>query len=589
MPLRPETLIPDLLQQHPQLRGVFDRYGLQGCGGRNGPHESIRFFARAHTVDEELLLKELEAALEEPLVQIGDRAEPALEDVLYRRFFKAGIVFVLTAGASWGAWLLWKIGFGGSFTSVSIHEVNAHGHAQIFGWVGLFVMGFAYQAFPRFKHTRLWNPALANASFYLMVTGIALRVISEPLHTIPFFFWAGLLAAAMEIVAAGLFVLVIARTYGQSSQPVQAHDLYVFAALFWFLAQALGDLGLLWLTTTAANPQQLIRRVATFQAPLRTFQVHGFALLMILGVSQRFLSGMYGFSQAGGQRSRRYWLPLNLAVLGEACFLVLLQQRHEPVWGILLYASILLLAGSVLGLTLPWRLWSPCSESDRSLKFIRAAYAWLYLSLAMLVVMPFYLRATSQAFSHAYYGAARHAITVGFVSMMILGVGSRIVPTLLGRDITQLSRLVLPFVLLNVGCLLRVSLQVATDFTAAAFPVAGVSGLLEVSAIGIWGTHLWKLMRRDATAEEQVTELSGPIHAGMRVGWLVEQAPSTLPVFYEFGFDLLKQPYLRRTVARVTTIRQACRRLGVNEEELLTRLNQALFATGSRSTTSVTL
>ena len=42
-----------------------------------------------------------------------------------------------------------------------LHEVNAHGHAQIFGWVALFIMGFAYQAFPRFRHTRLWRPALA--------------------------------------------------------------------------------------------------------------------------------------------------------------------------------------------------------------------------------------------------------------------------------------------------------------------------------------------------------------------------------------------------------------------------------------------
>ena len=33
-----------------------------------------------------------------------------------------------------------------------------------------------------------------------------------------------------------------------------------------------------------------------------------------------------------------------------------------------------------------------------------------------------------------------------------------------------------------------------TDFTPLAFPVAGVSGLLEVTALAIWGLHLVRLM-----------------------------------------------------------------------------------------------
>ena len=73
----------------------------------------------------------------------------------------------------WGAYLLLQIGLRGSFTAAGLHEINAHGHAQIFGWVGLFVMGFAYQAFPRFKHTSLVCPHLALATFVMMLAGIA--------------------------------------------------------------------------------------------------------------------------------------------------------------------------------------------------------------------------------------------------------------------------------------------------------------------------------------------------------------------------------------------------------------------------------
>jgi hypothetical protein len=56
--ITPDLLLPDLFRAYPQEPAVFDRHGLRGCGGPQGPHESIRFFARAHGLDEPLLLKE---------------------------------------------------------------------------------------------------------------------------------------------------------------------------------------------------------------------------------------------------------------------------------------------------------------------------------------------------------------------------------------------------------------------------------------------------------------------------------------------------------------------------------------------------
>jgi hypothetical protein len=51
-----------------------------------------------------------------------------------------------------------------------------------------------------------------------------------------------------------------------------------------------------------------------------------------------------------------------------------------------------------------------------------------------------------------------------------------------------------PLVLINLGCLLRVTGQTLTDFTPAAFPVAGMSGLLEVTGLALWGIHLALVM-----------------------------------------------------------------------------------------------
>src|SRR5579864_1837426 len=174
--IKSDLLLPDLLRAHPEARAVFDRYGLRGCGGRFGPYESILFFARAHGVDEARLLAELEQAIDGAKeAALPTSSFDTLADTIYRRYFIGGIVLVLTAGATWGAWILWQIALRGTFRNASLNTINAHGEAQIFGWVGLFIMGFAYQAFPRIWHTTLARPRLAAWCFALMVAGIILR------------------------------------------------------------------------------------------------------------------------------------------------------------------------------------------------------------------------------------------------------------------------------------------------------------------------------------------------------------------------------------------------------------------------------
>lgn len=57
---------------------------------------------------------------------------------------------------------------------------------------------------------------------------------------------------------------------------------------------------------------------------------------------------------------------------------------YVAVW----YFGVLLLLGAVAALVWSWRLDQPVWRPDRSLKFIRAAYLWLVISLAMLVLLP---------------------------------------------------------------------------------------------------------------------------------------------------------------------------------------------------------
>lgn len=589
-----QTMIPDLLRRYPQARQVFDRYGLRGCGGPEGPVESLATFARLHDVPLEQLLEELRQVLSvpAPAVPAVSSGSSHWVDAIYRPFFLAGILVTLTAGASWGAYLLLRIGWAGSFRAVGVHEINAHGHAQIFGWVGLFVMGFAYQAFPRFKHTVLAYPALAWASLGLMLTGIVGRSIGEPLaESYPA---AGVVAVAsawLEVLAVGLFVTVIGATWRRSERGLAFYDGYILAALVWFAIQAIYEAVYLQATLQVSSREELLALIATWQGALRDIQIHGFALLMVLGVSQRLLLPAYGMASPSRRGSLAALALLNFALLGEVSGLILMGESRR-LWGGVWYGSVLLLSATVVTLIWQWGIFRTVREADRSLKFIRAAYAWLLLSLAMLVLLPLYQfgllpklapdsLAVQIGFSHAYYGAVRHAITVGFISLMIMGVAARVVPTLNGVDPRCLRRLWVPFVLLNGGCTLRVLGQTLTDFLADAYPVMAVSGVLEVTALALWGGHLVRLMSGAYRSRSSVPRpyIPGtPIEEDHSVGEILARYPELLETFLALGFHPLAQPLLRRTIAWQVSIGQACRHLGLPVKEVLAALNQARTA-----------
>ncbi len=583
--------IPELFGAAPQVRSVLDRYGLKGCGGATGPAESLAFFARAHDVPLNRLLAELKNATQsvaQPIpLPLADA--PSRADSIYRPFFKAGMVVTLTLGAVWGAYLLLRIAVSGSFTSAGLHEINAHGHAQIFGWVGLFVMGFAYQAFPRFKHTTLSHPNLALASLWLMLAGIIGRSISEPLADA--LAWAGPAAVAasmLEIAAIVLFVAILRATWRASGKPLAFYDFYIICSLAWFIVQAVYESLYLAATLNAGGHEELIALVATWQGALRDVQIHGFALLMILGVSQRLFHHFYGLPTPSQRLSHVALVCLNAAIVGEVLGLVM-HRLGGPGWIALWYASVLVLAGTVAVLVWNWRIFSATAEPDRTLKFLRAAYIWLLVSLAMLMWLPVHqlvvswLAPGSEAarlhFSHAYFGAIRHAITVGFISLMIIGVAARVVPTLNGVDPHRLAKLWLPFLLINGGCALRVTGQTLTDFVPAAFPVTGVSGVLEVLGLMLWAIHLWRIMSGRFTPE--MPEVSSPpvgefvITASDRVGAILDRYPVLLDTFLAFGFRPLSNPLLRRMLARHVTVAAACRHMDVNLETFLAALNEA--------------
>ena len=124
--------------------------------------------------------------------------------------------------------------------------------------------------------------------------------------------------------------------------------------------------------------------------------------------------------------------------------------------------------------------------------FVRMAYGWL-LAAALLGV-----GAALWDSSGGIWGASRHALTVGFIAVMVLCVGQRILPAFAGMRLLWSSRLMFAgLALLTIGCTLRVSSEVLAyqGYANWAWSVLPVSAMLELAgitafAVNIFGTFI---------------------------------------------------------------------------------------------------
>ncbi|HEY6120588.1 MAG TPA: DUF1858 domain-containing protein, partial [Pyrinomonadaceae bacterium] len=507
---------------------------------------------------------------------------PSIADTIYRPFFLAGIITVLTLGCMWGAINLLTIGLKESFGGVNYSWVLAHAHAMVFGFVGFFIMGFAYQAFPRFKHTKLWRPGLAFSALPLMVAGLLLQTVAHLLS--PPSLSLEILAATIQLVSVIIFGTAILMTARLARKP-EAYDRFVYAALGWFLLAAVANPLIFKLFELAGSRQELLFNLATFNIPYRDVQLLGIAVVMILGVSLRLLPHAYGLREPSLRWQAFLFWGLNGSLLaGILLFVVGMAGGNHWLLVVQWLTTIVLLVIAVIT-PYQYRLFGavPDNELDRGLKFIRAAYVWFIVATAMLVFTPIYnffiympVTGSNVPFSHAFFGAYRHALTVGFIMMMIVGVSSKVVPTLSGVDVRRARSLWPTFILLNLGNLIRVSFQIGTDFSPSAYRVMGISGFIEVIGLTLWGYELIANMRAGNRLEKDSLWLSTlgqfEITPNTKVGDVLARYPESLAIFLRHGFTPLQNPVLRKTMARVITIAQACRREGVDMTELLNEL-----------------
>jgi len=407
--------------------------------------------------------------------------EEALSRLLMT-FVSTGLLFMVFPGTFLGVWNLLQISGRGSTASVSAAWLQAHGHAQVFGWVGTFILGIGFYSIPKLRDGASSFFHAAWVCWAMWTAGAAMRWVAN----VYLWEWRVLLPASaiLELAAFAIFFYVVSRHRPSPGGTGRFEP--------WILVVASASTGLLLvlMTNLAACFYVAVRGETPafpheFDQRFLALVAWGFLVPFVWGFSAKWMPVFLGLKPF---RPRVLQAAVVINLTGIT--LTLCGAGWAGVWFFVVGAG---LAARAL------RMFEPAVNEAKTRGvhksfpfFVRMAYGWLLIAALLGVA------ADRWDSSGGIWGASRHALTVGFVAVMILSVGQRILPAFAGMRLLWSTKLMFAgLALVTLGCTLRVSCEVLAyqGYATWAWSVLPSSALCELAgltvfAINILGTFL---------------------------------------------------------------------------------------------------
>ena len=395
---------------------------------------------------------------------------------LVSAFIVTGIFFMLLPGTFLGVWNLLDISEAHLSSALPQAWLQAHGQAQIFGWIGSFIIGIGLYSLTKTQSTMIFPTRIGWSAWALWTLGIALRWTAG----IVLWHWRILLPVSglLQLIAFLLFFYAVRRhgPKATTSKPEPWMRMVVASTICFLLTLAVNFVLLLRQGITGATPAlpHVLDQVFVVLA------VWGIIVPTVWGFNARWLPIFAGLRPANGDRL--LW-AYGLSVAG----LVF------TFFDLLAVASVAFFFAALLSID-ALHVWRRSIHPPKLLNihpsfsvFVRLPYVWLMIScvLALLAV----------PFDHAggLWGASRHALTVGFAAGMVFVIGPRILPAFCGMKILWSKRLMFwSLLLLTTGCFLRVSSEPLAyeNLWKPAWKVLPVSAIIELTAVSLFAINI---------------------------------------------------------------------------------------------------
>jgi hypothetical protein len=471
--------------------------------------QELGALARDCAIDEHQLMRDLADVAHVPVESSGKTARESSPMPLV---FVAILVGV-SLGAAWGVGLLLRIALGADYGVVPAASVHVHGVAQLWGWMALFVFAVAAHVLRQNTKRRppAWLDHLGSASVVaaLVAFVVGTRGLSDVVAS-----------ALLSLGAACFAVSAMWSLVGRGQRPMLWHG-FVIAMIVWLGLWCATDL---YLRVRYANEPLL---PISARSLLIAIPVLGFATNAIYGFGIRLIPGLLNVTSL---RPRCFAATLVLHNLGLPLLLfVPLRVAHTAGAALMLLAAAVYLVGMNGLRGAPSR---PIYGIDpRGHVLIRAAFFWLVVGLAMILVE----QLAPRELPHAYSGAWRHALTVGFITTMMLGVGHRLLPVFIRRPLASTRLMLVSAMLILVGNAGRVILELATiGGWRWAFRLMGVTGVLELAALILFAINLALTVRN----RRRVWSDTMPLTADTRLRELVNARPAVQQRLRELGITM---------------------------------------------------
>jgi len=447
----------------------------------------------------------------------GTLADPLRERRAARllgAFIAAGLFFLALPGTLAGVWNLVDISAARNSGAAPASWIQAHGHAQLFGWVGSFIFGISLYALPKFRGAFLRSIPAGWTIFFVWTAATALRWASSFWGWRPEIVWPA--AAAGQFIAAAL-LLWAASPSRRRRVRFEAWNVLILAGLLGLWATAALQFAVAW--EMARQGLSVVPPEANERLLLASLWL--FLLPVVAGFAARFLPVFLGTAAP-----RRGALLLALAATYLA---VLTEVLAWPGWAerLTLIAVLLVCYGL--------RVFEPARRPPKVRGvhpafpyFARLAFFWLPAAAVLQL-------AGSAA---GWTGASRHAFTVGFLATLILSMAPRILPSFLNsRELWSPRLMFWSLAALTFGCALRVSAEPLAYGGAAgwSWSLLPASAFIELAALLLFAYNILRSMATPVPAwfgREQVRET-------MPVYWYLASYPSCRRALVNAGLKSL--------------------------------------------------
>ena len=412
-----------------------------------------------------------------------------------RRLLKASLWCTFTLGASFGAVNLLTIHL--ALGPVPPAHNWVHASFQVIGFVLMFLIGLAYQVVPRSRGVPLAATSLARATLPLLLGGLVLRMYGQFGPLLPGT-PAALLAGGLAILA-GIFsfAIVLAATW-RAAPPARpaAGVAGIAAGTLW------------WLVAGVLLVAEGMRAVSARDADLGARYNEAFYTAALIGGAMSWIQAMFrriGAATFGLRAPDTGLLTFALVLwqLGAAAATLGACLPPGLAADQLFDAGLLGLAAGTLVFVWGARILSPpARRPDPShvvpapvRRTVRLAFVALLL-FATLATIHAASELTGHVLSRLIWDGARHALALGCITPLILGLGSFIVPRLAGAPLRRTRWRSTGLALIGIGLLGRECELLGSLLSwPGALWISGTSGLVAATGVVLAGGAILGVLR----------------------------------------------------------------------------------------------